>query len=379
MSSPPALLRECINRDNIAALAERIQQNYPDFDVPGFNQLASQGLDEHSLGDRIQQIRRALKQFLPQDFERAVEILIASLGPVLDSDSLGDIDLSSPTGFIVTAQTAYVARYGLDHFDTAMHAFYEMTQRFSAEGSIRYFLKAHEAKTLAVLERWVDNPSPHVRRLVSEGTRPRLPLMMRLHQYVDDPRPVLTLLEHLKDDPILYVRRSVANNLNDIAKDNPDLVIETLQRWNKQPGPYTAWITQHALRTLVKQGNPAALALLGYGQDQQMMVKRFSVDRSSLRLGERIELSLELESQAAQTTALMIDYRIHHVKANGQARAKVFKWAKKQLPAGECLQLDKHHPIRELTTRKYYSGVHKVDLQINGQIVAEAEFELVVE
>lgn len=374
MSKLPSLLRNCINPDNIAALAQRIIQNHKPFDGTGFTRLACQGLADNSLGDRIQQVRRALKQFLPEDFDTAVAILIESLGPKLANDDLGDIDLSSPTGFIVTAQTAYVARYGLDHFDTSMQAFHEMTQRFSAEGSIRYFLKAHEEKTLAVLAQWCDDPSPHVRRLVSEGTRPRLPMMMRLHQYVENPKPVLALLEKLKDDPCLFVRRSVANNLNDIAKDNPQLVTDTLERWNQVPSRHTAWVTQHALRSLVKQGSPAALRLLGYDNGIDIQVKHFELDKQQISLGNTLNIQLQLE--APQPGKLMIDYVIHHMKANGQHRPKVFKWAKKEIQPGETLSLEKRHAVREITTRKYYPGQHRLELQVNGRIVAETTFNL---
>jgi 3-methyladenine DNA glycosylase AlkC len=167
---------------------------------------------------------------------------------------------------------AFVAEYGLAHRDLSLRALKEMTKRFSAEFAIRPFLDREPAAVVAVLADWALDPHPQVRRLVSEGTRPRLPWGMRLPKFVADPRPVLTLLELLKEDPELFVRRSVANNLNDIAKDNPDLVVATLRRWKASRSPETKWLVKHALRTLIKQGHPDALGLLGYGHGAAVQV-----------------------------------------------------------------------------------------------------------
>jgi len=254
-----------------------------------------------------------------------------------------------------------------------------MTRRFSAEGSIRYFILQHEQQTLKQLEAWVHDDNFHVRRLVSECTRPRLPWMIRLSKYVENPAPVLKLLNKLKDDPSLYVRRSVANNLNDIAKDNPTLVTATLQRWNKKPASKEmAWLTRHALRTLVKQGNPEALTLLGYPQSIKLSVEQFKAGPKRLVLGNELKLKIKLVSSEKKSVPLMIDFVLHHMKANGELRPKVFKLAKKMIAPGEVLTIEKRHPMRPITTRKYYSGRHEVELQVNGKIVASDSFNLQV-
>ena len=160
----------------------------------------------------------------------------------------------------------FVAEYGLDHFEPSMQAHYQLTQRFTAEFSIRPFLIKHTEATLARLRQWARDPNEHVRRLVSEGTRPRLPWASRLPAFQADPAPVLALLELLKDDPALYVRRSVANNLNDIGKDHPRVLMQTAQRWMRDATPERAWVVRHALRWAVKQGDPAALKVLGFGK-----------------------------------------------------------------------------------------------------------------
>jgi len=347
--------------------------------VSKFEQLVFPELPALGLGERIQLVRRALKVVLPDDFRKAVPIMVDSLGPEIPEGSLESVDLAGPNGFIVISQTAYVARYGLGHFELSMKAFYEMTKRFSAEGSIRYFILQHENQTLKQLDEWAMDDNFHIRRLVSECTRPRLPWMIRLPKYVDNPAPVLKLLNKLRHDPSLYVRRSVANNLNDIAKDNPDLVTGTLQRWNKKsPSKEMAWLTRHALRTLVKQGNTAALTLLGYPQSIKLSVEQFKAGPKRLSLGGELRLKIKLLSAEKKPVPLMIDFVLHHMKANGQLRPKVFKLTKKTIAPGEVLVIEKSHPIRPITTRKYYSGRHEVELQINGRIVASDRFHLQV-
>jgi 3-methyladenine DNA glycosylase AlkC len=229
---------------------------------------------------------------------------------------------------------------------------------------------------MAQLEEWSRHENCHVRRLASEGTRPRLPWTMRLPQFIDDPRPVLKILNNLKADPVLLVRRSVANNLNDIAKDNPDLVVETLREWQQIENEGTQWIIGHASRTLVKQGNKAALALLGYSPNPAIRVKNLKIENHKINLGDALNFSFEVQSTGDDSQNLMIDYIIHHMKANGKLSPKVFKLAKKRLKAGETLHISKNHSIKPITTRKYYPGQHRLEIQINGQVWADAAFEL---
>jgi len=375
----PTLMRDGISEKSVHALALRLKANWKPFNTRKFEQLIFAELPALGLGERIQLVRRALKVVLPDDFRKAVPIMVDSLGPEIPEGGLENVDLAGPTGFIVMSQTAYVARYGLDHFELSMSAFYEMTRRFSAEGSIRYFILQHERQTLKQLDEWTQDDNFHVRRLVSECTRPRLPWMIRLPKYVQNPAPVIKLIDKLKHDPSLYVRRSVANNLNDIAKDNPDIVTTTLQRWNKkQPSEEMQWLTRHALHTLVKQANPEALTLLGYPQSLKLTVDQFKVGPKRLQLGSELKLKIQLTSAEKEQVPLMIDFVLYHMKANGQLRPKVFKLTKKTISPGELLVIEKSHPMRPITTRKYYSGRHELELQINGKIVASDNFHLEV-
>src|SRR5918997_3406822 len=221
-----APLKDSFGPDVPVRIAGAIAAVWPAFPVEAFLADALDGYEELELTPRARHIADALGRHLPQDYERAIEILVASLGPKLDSPELTGMD-----AFVYLPHVFFVAERGADHFEASMRAQYELTQRFSAEYSIRVFLERYPDATLGRLREWALDPSPHVRRLVSEGTRPRLPWAPRLRAFQDDPRPVLELLELLKDDPELYVRRSVANNLNDIGKDHPELLFETCKRW----------------------------------------------------------------------------------------------------------------------------------------------------
>jgi 3-methyladenine DNA glycosylase AlkC len=229
-------------------------------------------------------------------------------------------------------------------------------------------------RTLAILAEWAEDENPHVRRLVSEGTRPRLPWTMQLKPFIEDPRPILPLLEKLKTDPELMVRRSVANNLNDIVKDNPDIVVETLSRWKKIEDEGTQWLIRHAARTLVKQGNKDILTTLGYSPKIDIVVSKIKLDKPTVKMGGELNFSFEIKSTSKQPQTLSIDYVIHHVKANGTRTPKVFKLTRKALEPGQAINLSKAHSFRPISTRKYYAGKHVLEIQVNGTIYAKTEF-----
>jgi 3-methyladenine DNA glycosylase AlkC len=364
-------LRDVFNPAAVEQLAEAIRRTWPAFDHISFAATINAELEALSFGGRSNLIRETLRTYLPSDFPKAVQILLDSLGPPIPHCEISGFD-----GFIVMPQNDFVAKYGLDYFDISMRALYEMTQRFTAEGAIRAFLQHYPDQTLAVLRQWATDPNCHVRRLVSEGTRPRLPLAPRLRHFVRDPRPVLALLEQLKADPEFMVRRSVANNLNDIAKDHPDLVVETLTAWRKENHPGTHWIIGHAARTLLKQGHADALALLEYPPAVGLNLSALRLSQTTVRMGDDLVFAFEIQSSAAAPQNLMIDYVIHHVKANGTLAPKVFKLAKKRLVPNQSLHLSRKHSFRAKTTRAYYPGQHVLEIQINGTIYARHAFEL---
>ena len=326
-------LKDFFDRKVVEELSDRIGGAYPRLDRSRFVRDCLTGLDRLELTARGWHLAEVLRQHLPDDFEQAAAILIDSLGPELDrTDEFG----MAPFRYL--PHVFYVAKYGLEHFETAMRAQYELTKRFSAEYSIRGFLVRHPRATYARLEEWARDPNPHVRRLVSEGSRPRLPWAPRLKAFQDDPQPVLALLDALKDDPELYVRRSVANNLNDIGKDHPALLVDVCRRWSAGAGPDRKWLIRHALRSLVKKGHPGALAVVGFAGAPKVRVTAAALSPRQPRIGGRLDFSIDVVSAGARSQNLLVDYVVHFVKANGKTAPKVFKLKEIVLaPARACL------------------------------------------
>jgi 3-methyladenine DNA glycosylase AlkC len=236
----------------------------------------------------------------------------------------------------------------------------------------------HTELTLQRLEHWCRDPDEHVRRLVSEGTRPRLPWGPRLPQFIADPSPVFRLLEKLKDDPGEYVRRSVANNLNDISKDHPEAVIACCRRWQKTPTKERSWVIRHATRTLVKAGHPDIFGLLGYTEDPCIKLLSMNVAPKKVRLGDPLQFSLKLKSESKSIQTVVVDYAVHHIKATGKTNAKVFKFRTLEMAPGETVALAKRHTIKLITTRKYYPGKHAIEILINGKTFGKSGFTLSV-
>lgn len=353
-------------------LAEQITAVHPQFPTDAFvNQIAPQ-LDGLEMKARTVVFAQALHNHLPAGFANGWAVLEAALGAELTEEGGMFND-----GWHYWPIAHFIEVYGLEDFDAGVQAMYEITKRHTAEFAIRPFLIHHQEEMLVILNDWVKDNNPHVRRLVSEGTRPRLPWAGRLYQFIEDPSPTLALLEKLKDDPSEYVRRSVSNHLNDIAKEHPQLVIETCRRWWQDGSEKRRWIIQRALRTLVKDGNPDALAVLGFGSPQ-VALQDFRLSPQMFHLGEKLNLAFTLQNTADVEQNLVIDFVIHFVKANGKTSGKVFKLKTAVLPPDQSLTIQKNHPIRPITTRKYYPGTHRVEIQVNGQIVGERSFELLI-
>ena len=364
-------VRDVFNETVVNQLAANLAGAWREFDAKGFSRAINSQLKPLSFSERAALIRDSLWEFLPRDYPRALEIILKTLPPEILENEIAGYDR-----FIVMPQNDFVAKYGLDHYDLSMQALHQMTKRFTAEGAIRAFIFKYPERTLAILSEWAEDENPHVRRLVSEGTRPRLPWAMQLKPFIEDPRPVLQLLEKLKTDPELMVRRSVANNLNDIAKDNPGLVVKTLQRWKKIGDEGTQWLIRHAARTLVKQGNREILAVLGYDSEIEIVVSTIRLNKLVVKTGDDLNFSFEIKSTSRQSQNLVIDYVIHHVKANGKLKPKVFKLSQKKLQVGETVLITKRHSFRPINTREYYPGTHILEIQINGALYRKINFEL---
>ena len=353
------------------AIAAMIAAVHPPFLARAFVRDALAGYEALELMPRARQIARAMRQHLPTSIPEAIGILRASLDqPVQRKPDSG------MASFVFMPHCFFVAQYGLDDFEPSMQAQYELTQRFTAEFSIRPFLMHHPEATLQRLAQWARDPSEHVRRLVSEGARPRLPWAPRLPAFQADPTPVLALLEILKDDPSLYVRRSVANNLNDIGKDHPQVLAETARRWMLDATPERQWVVRHALRWSVKQGAPWALELLGYGRKADVELRDASITPAIARIGESVRLAFSVHNPRCKSQQLLVDFQVHYVKASGSTSTKVFKLKALQLAAGATLALTKKLSLAEMSTRRHHPGQHRVDALVNGREFALGGFTL---
>ncbi len=369
------LFREAFSRGVVDAIAARLSAAWPEFAASRFTELVFPDYDELSYGARARRIVDGLAATLPHVFPDAVDILIRALGPEPDPES----QIEGFDGFYVMPFTMYVARFGMEHLPESLNALYEMTKRFTAEGDIRPFIQRYPNETLAFLRRLREDPSPYARRLVSEGTRPRLPLSGRLPEFQADPRPVLDLIQPLVADPSEMVRRSVANNVNDISKDNPELAVDALARWREAfPGEQTERLIRHALRTLIKKNDPLALAMLGF-ETKGIDVTRWSVSDRDIHLGDTLSFSVDIVSTSAEQQRLAINYVVHFVKSRGQTRPKVFRLPDKTVEAGTTLTLRRSHVFRNYRNQSFYTGAHRIELTINGDVVAGSDFNLVVD
>lgn len=347
------------------------------FDEVGFVAAALPGLETLELKPRAMQIADALQAALPGAFDDAATLIEATLAPPAQTEDLGELRLSPAGlgGWILWPVGEVLARSGIGDPDRALRALHALTQRFTAEFAIRPLIAAHPQRVFETLARWVDDPNLHVRRLVSEGSRPRLPWGMQLKALIADPSPTLPLLRALQDDPSGYVRRSVANHLNDIAKDHPHRVADWLEQYLPgAPEPRRA-LLRHASRTLVKRGDARVLAAWGLGARYRGDAT-LTLQPARVTLGGAVQIALDLRSRSRQPQALAIDYAVHHVKADGRTVPKVFKGWQITLGPGQTRQLARRHAVRPITTRTYHPGRHRVVVQINGQPVAEAAFTL---
>ena len=258
-----------------------------------------------------------------------------------------------------------------------MHALYEMTQRLSSEWAIRVFLEKYPDKSLAVLKKWAKDKSPHVRRLVSEGTRPLLPWGKRLNHFKENPQITIELLNLLQNDSSEYVRRSVANHLNDHAKYHPDLVVKTLNSWKKNhPGKNMDRLIKHATRTLVKNGHQGALEIIGFKKGAKINIEGFMIDKE-IKIGSHLNFSFNIISTDKKNQKILIDYVIYFKKSDGSLSPKVFKLTSKELKKDEKISITKKHSFKIITTRSYYPGLHKISIQVNGEERASKEFNLI--
>lgn len=356
------LLKDLLNAQALARIARAAVQVHPGFDERAYLARARKGLEALSLMQRMSHAADCLHAQLPPDYPEALKI-VRQMAPLL------------PGGFADMVLPEFVGRHGLNHFELSLSALRDLTPYSSAEFAIRPYIAQDPETVLAQALRWAEDDNAHVRRLASEGTRPRLPWARRLPLLMAEPQRAQPILEKLRADPSDYVRRSVANHLNDMAKDHPAWVLDLLESWPRDQAE-TQWITKHALRNLIKAGHPRALKLVGATLGAKVQLQNFDVAPRVVRLGQTLQLKAALMSTADQPQKLVVDYAIHYVKKNGASSRKVFKLRTLVLDGQAEVALIKNQTITDFTTRVHYPGRHAVELLVNGLTVAQGHFTL---
>lgn len=372
MATQP-LMKDGLGERAVLRMTHGLLDAGADFCEESFIQDAMEGLETLELKQRVHHLIEVMAKHLPDDFQTTAAIL----GRIRQNWDNGNPD-DNLRSFAAWPIVDYVSIYGIQDPKTALPLLRYLTPMFSAEFAVRPFLNQHPDTTYHEMMLWCLDSDEHVRRLASEGIRPRLPWGTQLTQFIDDPAPVISLLNNLIDDPSDYVRRSVANNLNDISKDHPKLTIETCQRWLSDKVEARQWIIRRATRTLVKAGNPKVFPLLGYTRNPQLQPLSIELSSRQIKLGESLKMSVKIISQSDNNQSMVLDYAIHFVKANGQTAAKVFKWKNLQLKPRQSVQLEKFHTIKPITTRTYYPGTHSIELLINGKAKCHIPFDLTI-
>jgi 3-methyladenine DNA glycosylase AlkC len=373
MAEKFSLKDELFNPKKVHQIASEIKEAYAPFEQEAFEKEVTDKFGELELKERIAHIRDMFRKYLPSDYVEATNILLKAQPHELDSKKTDD-DFGE---FIYASYGDFVVTFGCteEHLKFSLNALREMTKRFTVEYAIRDFINNFPEQSFEMLEACSLSDNYHERRLASEGCRPKLPWGKKLN--TEYARPI-SILDNLYMDKTRFVTRSVANHLNDIAKVDASLVLKTLKRWKdskKQEVKEMGFIISHSLRTLVKDGNVEALALLGYSSNPSIEVQNFRVESLEVKVGEALEFSFDIEAQADE--ALMVDYVLYFQTKAGKLTPKVHKIKKLKLSRGALLKVSKKHLFRaNMTTRKLYEGLHRMAIQINGKVYGESLFWL---
>lgn len=369
--------KNAISPELVGHVATQLDLHLTSFDRSTFERSILATLTDLELKQRVQLIADTLFEVLPNDVVERNQVLLKMLHPETTGEIAGISDETGLRGWAIYPLTMVVGQHGLDEFEGSLNLLKEMTKRFSAEFDVRYFLIADQERALAVMAPWANDPDVHVRRLLSEGTRPRLPWGEQIKRLVADPAPMISILYKLRDDPEEYVRRSVANHLNDISKDHPELIADLATEWIEGASKNRQRLLRHACRGLIKQGHTKTLAAFGM-KEPLLDVSDISIASDTIDFGGEVGFSLNIKSTDSASQSLVIDYVMHFQKANGKLAGKVFKWKNVTIKAGETLELNKSHAIRPITTRKYYGGEQAISVRINGKDFGYATFDLIM-
>lgn len=352
-------LKNMYNAELVHNISSEMSKAFPAFNTVIFlKNTLENDWERRELKDRMRTISTALQLALNTDFKAAIDAILVAAP-------------NCKHGFENIVFPDFVEVFGLGDWNTSMHALKKLTSLSSSEFAVRPFIIQDEDRALALLFEWSSSENEHIRRLSSEGCRPRLPWAMALPTLKKDPTPILPILENLKEDDSLYVRKSVANNLNDISKDHPELVVEIAYRWYGKH-KYTDWIVKHALRTLLKQGKIEALRLFGFQDPSLIQVHDVIIQNQHLKIGDTLHFEFELE--LPESSKLRLEYAITYAKKNGASR-KVFQISEREHKAGR-VTLKNKQSVADMSTRKHYPGPHELEIIVNGETKGSSTFDL---
>lgn len=364
------LFKNIYNLAFFNSLTRNIIQVKPDFNKASFFKGIYDGeWEERELKQRMRHISTLLKAHWHKDFDKNVDVILLLIQHLEEN---GISEQSIEYMFLPD----FIAHYGLSYYDTSINAFERITQFTSCEFAVRPFIKKYPKAMMAQMNSWTDHPHKMVRRLATEGCRPRLPWAMAIPSLKKDPSPIIPTLERLKNDPAETVRRSVANNLNDISKDHPNMVIHLAKKWKGQTKE-TDWVIKHGCRTLLKQGNLEVMRLFGFGDVEKIEINKLHISTPTVNIGSHLAFTFDLKNTDSSPLKVRLEYGIYYQKANGSLARKVFKISEKYYPENSVTAIGRQQSFKIITTRKLYPGKHQLSIILNGVEGQKFDFELV--
>jgi 3-methyladenine DNA glycosylase AlkC len=361
-------MNELIDVDVLGRLATQLRRAAPDRGFESASAITSEQLAPLSLRARSDLAAAALIADLPAHYGQAAAIFRRALeDPTFAGWAIWPVTEAVTTLALGADQSAA--------FDDGLTLLSELSPRLTSEFAIRRFLEADLARALPIVQTWTRHPDAGVRRLASEGTRPFLPWAIRVRSILADPESTVPILDALRDDESDDVRRSVANHLNDLSRENAELVVALAAEWLRTPGPFTRSVVRHGLRTLIKRADPGALALMGFAPAALTVTDPVLASERVIAPGS-LDFAFTVTNDGDESARVAIDYVIHFLKGNGGHTEKVFKLATRTLEPGQTARLGKGHAFRPMTTRVHYPGVHALEVQVNGARSGRTEFLL---
>ncbi len=364
------LFKNIYSADFFAGFTDTLQKTVPGFDKTAFLANIFDGdWESRELKARMRHISIVLNDHLPGDYNSQVETILQTIAQ-LQKDGYQEDSIE------YMFFPDFMEVYGLKHYDISVTAFETVTKFTSCEFAVRPFIIKYEMQMVTRMLVWAKHNHPSVRRLASEGSRPRLPWAMAIPSFKKNPAPIMPILEALKNDPSESVRRSVANNLNDISKDNPDLVISIAKRW-QGASLDTDRLLKHASRTLLKQGGAEIMALFGFGSVEDIHIKGFHILTPKVEIGGALKFTFTLVNTSASISKLRLEYGLYYQKANASLSRKVFKISEKDYGAKSETVITRKQSFKIITTRVFHPGKHQLSLIINGTEMQKLDFHLI--